>query len=269
MMEGALTQDGLQSFRVNGYPVKEIEKQILAKLDYYTSSFIKEKLASLQTRLSQETGKTIYLSIGENCGPAKRMKAAGLHLFGSNFFDNIVCSTSSFIKIIEADFSDILSISNLSVKTWEGNDSVCDGLYGVLYHHCFHLNPIESEKSRYDNNGKKWRAIEERDIPLFLAQVRSQYEYLRVKFRMVMRSPIRKILVSRKVDGRGYKKDEIEGIERALLNFGAQNCRLISIETTDPISGINQTDSRYYRIPERAERWGDLSDWQVFGKSVE
>src|SRR5215469_16477643 len=250
---------------INDYPAHEIERRYLSKLTDYNTRSIRSRIELLKGKISNST-QPVFISLGENCGPGNRMRDAGVNTMGSNFFDNLVVRVDNIPKILRCDFSGILSLKSLSVGRWEAHDSVYDEDFGIYFHHYFHLGGRLEKDSM--ERGYRTRRIDEADIPLFLSQVRAQFEYLAVKFRLLAEASFRKIYVVRQVEGGEIGVSHLLRLEQALTSFGASNFELIQVVSrTEPA----KSRDRYFRlisIPENDERWGALSDWNAMAETI-
>lgn len=247
--------------QINSYPGDILHQQLFAALEHQTSSAIHARLEQLRHRLEGAT-EPVMISIGENCAAGMRLREAGLAPLGSHFFDNVVIRAEALPALIDADFADMLSLSDLCVDIWEGNDSVLDRRYGIHFHHYFHLRG--AEKDRFDASGRRRRRIDETDIPLFLAQVRAQFEYLAAKFRLVMRAPLPKILLLRRVGGEALPAATLDSIRHALNRFGAINTRLVAVHS----SVEDRSPPDHVLVAEDGERWGSAAAWADMAKRL-
>lgn len=253
--------------KVNGYSLKDLEDQLFQHYSSHTASNIERQLERVRQLLADAGGQSIFVSLGENCGPALRLGAVGAPALGAQFFDNLVTPLDGVAALITDGFANILRLRNLRIGVWETNDSVYDEAYEMFYHHYFCLSPTELEKSWHDAGGRR-RRIDEADIPLFYPAVRAQFEYLAEKFALVARSAMRKHYVLRKVAGELPTSGEVSALRRALDVQGAANARLVIVHS-DPATAAQVADltgeakgSAVYLIPETGERWGSDADWQ-------
>jgi hypothetical protein len=226
----------------------------------FTASSIEKQLSEVARRLSSYPKEApIYLSIGENCGPAIKLRQAGLSALGSGFFDNLVIPIESTIRLLDEDFSRILTLRNLSIGMWEGNDSVFDKSHNIFFHHYFHKHGEEKTISR---DGRLHRRIDEEDIPLFLPSVMAQFEYLAEKMRMILRSPHRKFLVVRRVNGAPIQRQVTGRLGETLSRLGAMDTAVAVVHSRPIAPECGDVDSAIHRfIPEHGERWGDRLAW--------
>lgn len=253
--------------QINGYELDDLISQVFSHYERFTATSIKRELDRLHSALNEVPGP-LFISLGENCGPGLRLRAAGAQTLGSQFFDNLVVPIGDVSNVIRQGFSDILQIKNLSIGVWEGQDSVIDNKYNTFYHHYFHLLPMEKEKKR-DDNGVSVRRIDEADIPLFIPVVRAQFEYLAEKFIIIAGSPVRKNYVLRKVDGTLPTREEVLSLREAIVGAGGVNFRIVIIhsephrhEEARALAACDPNSLSVHCIEERAERWGDVTDWQ-------
>ena len=210
--------------------------------------------------LASATGE-IFTSIGENCGAGFQMRNAGVFTMGSNFFDNTVIRIENLPHIIRREFSDMLSLRNLTIGCWETHDSVFDGLYQLFFHHYF--MPGGGIEKHHGDTGA--RRIDPQDIPLFLPIVRGQFEYLAAKFLKIARSDRKKNYVIRNVEGRAFPEDALDEVRRALSDIGAVNFSLIQVVTYFDGPQIS-SNYGHWNIAEVDERWGDKADWLAYSQ---
>ena len=250
---------------INGYPAHEIETHYLANLTDYTASSIRSRIELLKNKIA-ENAQPVFVSLGENCGPGNRMRDAGVNTMGSNYFDNLVVRVENIPKILDCDSSGVLSLKSLSVGRWEAHDSVYDEEFAIYFHHYFHL-PGRLEKDSMER-GYRTRRIDEADIPLFLSQVRAQFEYLAVKFRLIAEAPFRKVYVVRQVEGGEMEESSLIPLEQALASFGAKNFELVQVVSRTDSTQPRDRHFRLVSILENGERWGSLSEWKAMSEAV-
>lgn len=245
---------------INDYSIQDLERGYFAHLSEFSYSKIRSRLDLLRQTLASAS-QPIFVSLGENCGPGTRMRESGINTLGSNFFDNLVIKAEDMPRLIRADFSDILSLVNLRIGTWEDHDSVFDEKYNIFFHHYFYLRG-GLHKERPDGTGAVRRIIDEADIPLFLAPVRAQFEYLAIKFRMILRSDRLKVYVIRNVNGGGISQTALGNIGDALSAAGGRNFTLVQV-VSDP---NEQAGKNTFYIPERDARWGEAEAWRAMAE---
>jgi hypothetical protein len=246
---------------LNGYPLKLIEDQIFSRFSTFTATTIRLKIIKLNERLNQAR-EPVYISIGENCGPAVKLRGANLQALGASYFDNIVIPIDSFIELIKNDFNGVLSLSNLAVSSWEGHDSVINDRYKIYFHHYFHIRGSDNEKSRLEEGGVRARRIDEADIPLFLPEVMAQFEYLQFKFKLIMHSGLKKYCIVRRVNGELVDRNVSRLIYDTLVGYGANNFEIRIIHSQTP-NDVDFDEGIHKFIPVQGERWGSTNAWHI------
>ncbi len=240
---------------VSGYALQDLQSAVFSRLDQLTGTRIRKQVDRFTDELesAERCGAPVFISVGENCGPALRLQEASAPSLGGGFFDFLVLRPGALERLLHDDFAHMLMLKNLQVGLWEGNESVYDDHYGVWYHHLFHL-PQEKQRNHA-------RAIDETDIPLLLSVARSQFEYLHEKLRLALRSPLPKILVYRAVDGQPLPARRVVDLSRALEQYGARNWSLAVVYSAGELEPA--VADLHHRIPEPDNvRWGDVQDWR-------
>ena len=246
--------------RINGYPADILRERLLDRLSEFTPSSIARRLQRAEARLAA-ADLPIVVTLGEDCGPAVRLREAGMLSLGGGFFDNLVAPVDGVIRLLDEDFAQLLSVRNLLVARWENHDSVLDSRYGVFFHHHFHVRGPEYEKSDGVGEGRR-RLIEERDIPLFLPSVLAQFGYLAAKMRLILRAPQPKLLVLRRFGGAPLPLALSFRLRQALDRFGTRNAELRVVHSR-PLPAGEMWDPGVHRaIDDAAERWGSAADWR-------
>lgn len=252
---------------ISNYDPELIMKLYLNNLKPHTSRSIRQRLDIVQTKIRRlELSAERYpVALGENCGVRAKLRDIGESAIGSNFFDNIVIKIDDVAKLVRDDFSNILCLANLGIGEWERHDSVYDALHHIFYHHYFCPALLAQQKGRNDS-GNWRRIIDETDIPLFLAAVRSRFEYFAEKFRIIARSKVKKIYILRKVTGAIVTAEEYDNLYDSLKEFGAINFELLIVHSHgEPDKAIAST---HYVIPEPPEdRWGRSEDWRSLART--
>lgn len=245
---------------LNGYDIGVVKGQIFDRLESFTAKFIRQKILETENRINAHDGP-IYLSFGENCAPGVKLRQAGLQNLGSGYFDNLVAPIESIVNILDADFAGMLGLSNLVIARWENHDSVFNDLYKVYFHHYFHPRQMEFEKDDL-SEGVRRRRIEDADIPLFIPEVMAQFEYLRAKMQIVLRSERFKYVVIRRVHGEPVESALSSELHAALNRYGARNFELRIVHSVE-IRGEGFDADLHRFIPEDGERWGPSDSWRL------
>jgi hypothetical protein len=246
-------------FKFSEYEYEFMKHHLWDNLSKITNTAIQRKLATLDATLSRRT-TPIWISLGENCGPAIKIRDSGLPNLGGSFFDNLVVPLESMLRIFDNRFQDLFEPLNLEVGEWEGHDSVFNNNYKMFFHHYFHVRG--NERSRIDPfTGVKRRHIMEEDIILFLPMVLSQFSYLRVKFLNILRHEVSKVYVVRTVNGAPVSTETLWSVREALAKLGGNNFRIIVVYAQLPEIEAFDLSSQYY-IAEHDERWGETKQWE-------
>src|SRR5947209_3191313 len=77
---------------ISAYPAEAVEQFYLQKLPSFTPSAVRSRLENLPARLTEleRAGHPVFVALGENCGPATKLREIGERQAGGNFFDNLV-----------------------------------------------------------------------------------------------------------------------------------------------------------------------------------
>jgi len=251
---------------INEYDPKQINQFVFSQYTQTSYQANRERLELLNSNLKKRTNNTIFISLGENCGPSICLKKAGLDTLGSSYFDNIVTPTDTLSQLFRSSFSDTLQLTNLTIGTWEGQDSVFDEATGIYFHHYFHLRGAETKFSTDPETGVAKRIIDHSDIPLFYPLVKSQFEYLAQKFLIIARHDAPKVYVIRRIDGNPLKAEKIQAINEALKDAGAVNFRLAQVINESSRSQVEPIDAPNiitWPIEMSTERWGARKSWRI------
>ncbi|MDO6467095.1 DUF1796 family putative cysteine peptidase [Neptunomonas phycophila] len=254
--------------KINGYNMNDLVFHVFKNFEKYTKAGIDESTRDFENAFFSGSQDNILISLGENCGPGVKLREASKDIFGSFFFDNIVCPVDSINKLFECDFTGLFDLRYLTIGTWEGHDSVYNTKYGIYFHHYFHLRGAENEKSRF-LNGNRIRQIDEEDIPLFLPQVQSQFEYLLNKLRITLLSPQKKTFIFRKVNGSPLRRVAFDNLYESIKRWGANNFNILVVYSSDGDVNSNEFyEDKHILIPEVGVRWGEKELWESFLSSL-
>ena len=251
---------------LNGYDLFSINRAVFGQYAETNPQANRRRLALLKSRLDNHRNKTTFISLGENCGPSLCMKKAGLETLGSNYFDNIVTPSAAIPELLRSAFSQALQLTNLSIGTWEGHDSVLDEFTGIYFHHYFHLRGAETKVEIDSGTGREKRLIHKEDVPLFYPIVKSQFEYLAQKFLAIARHDAPKIYVIRQIDGTPFECEKIYAIKNALNDLGAVNFKLAQVIDNLPgcaADSLAMRDFLTWPIDVTDERWGAPESWLI------
>ncbi len=213
------------------------------------------KLTEISATLERaaDVGDVFAVSIGSSCGPAIRLREAGLQRLGRNFFDNIVCPVGAATDLIANQFTDLLTLDAMGIGSYEGVPSATDKRYGINFHHDFVVANHEGAE-RVTLNG----------IRNGIASVRARYHYLADKFVMIAQSSARKNFYLRAADGSAFAVSQIHALDNAIRHIGGRNFEVIGIYGTgEPAHGAPQ-----YFLPEIDERWGAAAAWAKVAATV-
>jgi Putative papain-like cysteine peptidase (DUF1796) len=250
---------------LSGYDRKIVFEHYLDHLSSFTPSRLREKIGQLDAALavSERSGSTEFISLGENCGAAVKIREHRSRKLGASFFDNIVIRLEDAADLLRSEFAGLLNLKYLHIAKWDGIDSVYDEKQRIYYHHDFIIR-IPALQKGWTGQEPLIRVVDETDIPLFYAGVRVKFEYLAEKFLRVARSNTRKVYFLRRIEGDPISAVESYRIAKALADIGARNASLAIVHS----KGVpDQSVSRYHRVIEEGHgipRWGSDADWHAF-----
>jgi hypothetical protein len=216
----------------------------------------RSRLQEIEDRLAALSSDhpPVLISLGENCGPAVKLREIGLMELGANFFDNTVIRHPATASLIAREFSGLFNRDNLIIGTWETIDSVYDTSGKIFFHHEFHI--AGREKMRLVN-GVHVRTITSDDIDEFLPAVRDKFEYMAIKFLTIARHRIRKTYLVREVNGSPLTESQMGVLRKAIASIGGRNFDLLVIHSHGAA-----IESHMF-IEENGARWGAAEDWRA------